>query len=341
MAIVTTKDNSRWVIRLSPSSCTWRPPHRPPSAATVATGSCLAAVSMRDSFVMSTRTQRRWVGLFMGAALSTLSSAAEWQTFRSCRILPNPANDGDSFHARCPDGEERIFRLYFVDAPETDASFPDRVVEQAKYFSITPEQVLEVGKAARDFTDEFLKEPFSVQTKLSTALGRSTAPRYYAIAASRDGVDVAAALVSNGLARVFGEGVSLPDGTSSERRWDSLRLAEAHAQRNGLGAWALAKEEEDASPVMVLQKDAMIHTDTDPPRPLQRVRVRERMIFLEGLGEEWVKVAYGANFKAIGRCRWMEVKTALPADVIAERKYLRMLRARAAAQETLLYQMRE
>lgn len=36
------------------------------------------------------------------------------------------------------DGEERIFRLYFVDAPESALTYPERLQEQAEYFGIRP-----------------------------------------------------------------------------------------------------------------------------------------------------------------------------------------------------------
>ena len=55
--------------------------------------------------------------------------------------------DADSFHVRA-NGKEYIFRLYFVDAPETDMSFADRVSEQAKYFRLKPEQTITLGEHA-------------------------------------------------------------------------------------------------------------------------------------------------------------------------------------------------
>ena len=47
--------------------------------------------------------------------------------------------------------EEHVFRLYFVDAPESDNRFPERNAEQAAYFGITPEQSVEAGREAKDF----------------------------------------------------------------------------------------------------------------------------------------------------------------------------------------------
>ena len=52
---------------------------------------------------------------------------------KDCRLIPNPANDGDSFHVSAGE-KEYLFRLYLVDAPETDEMTPRRLIEQAKYF---------------------------------------------------------------------------------------------------------------------------------------------------------------------------------------------------------------
>ena len=44
---------------------------------------------------------------------------------------PQRWNDGDSFHVLLPDQKEVIFRLYFVDAPEEERVYADRITEQA------------------------------------------------------------------------------------------------------------------------------------------------------------------------------------------------------------------
>ena len=55
-----------------------------------------------------------------------LSPHGKWVALTNCRYLPNPANDGDSFHVAAGN-KKYLFRLYFVDAPETDASLADRI----------------------------------------------------------------------------------------------------------------------------------------------------------------------------------------------------------------------
>ncbi len=95
----------------------------------------------------------RRVLLALALSLATTGARAEqkWQTYENCTLLQNESNDGDSFHVRAG-GKEYIFRLYFVDTPETDASIPDRVAEQAKYFHVTVPQTLQIGIEAERFT---------------------------------------------------------------------------------------------------------------------------------------------------------------------------------------------
>src|ERR1051325_6045040 len=99
-------------------------------------------------------------------------AASAWQTLPNCKLLPNPANDGDSFHVQS-DGKEYIFRLYFVDTPEAEDSFPERVAEQASYWSISTDDTIKLGKSAAQFTTTQLKAPFTVITRWQNALGRS------------------------------------------------------------------------------------------------------------------------------------------------------------------------
>jgi len=50
-----------------------------------------------------------------------------------CEFLDTAYADGDSFRMRLGN-EEQVFRLYFVDTPESDKRFPARNAEQAVYF---------------------------------------------------------------------------------------------------------------------------------------------------------------------------------------------------------------
>jgi hypothetical protein len=138
----------------------------------------------------------------------------EWIVLENCRFILNPADDGDSFHVSVG-AQEYIFRLYMVDAPETDALTPGRLVEQAKYFGITVPQVIEVGEAAKEFTRRKLSEPFTVFTHMSDAMGRSKIERFYAFVQTKEG-DLGEQLVRNGLARNYGY-KAVPPGLKNSR----------------------------------------------------------------------------------------------------------------------------
>ena len=80
---------------------------------------------------------------------SLLCGAAEsrepWVVLNDCRLLRTESLDADSFHVKAA-GQEYIFRLYFVDAPETDMSIAERVREQAQYFGLTLGQTITLGE---------------------------------------------------------------------------------------------------------------------------------------------------------------------------------------------------
>ncbi len=75
-----------------------------------------------------------------------------WTILGECQLVRNESNDGDSFHVKTADGKRYIFRLYFADAAETDASFPDRVQDQAIVFGLSTAETLQLGEVAKRFT---------------------------------------------------------------------------------------------------------------------------------------------------------------------------------------------
>jgi competence protein ComEA len=161
-----------------------------------------------------------------------------WVVLNDCRLLRNEAADADSFHVKAA-GKEYIFRLYFVDAPETDMSIEDRVREQAQYFGLTPDQTITLGEYAKRFTKEKLSQPFTVRTCMQDAMGRSKMPRYYAFVETKEG-DLAELLVTNGLARLHGAEAQPVGLRSPERQWDKLKRLEREAKQQKVGAWGAA-----------------------------------------------------------------------------------------------------
>ncbi len=161
-----------------------------------------------------------------------------WQVWKDCRLIPNDSNDGDSFHIQAA-GKEYLIRLYFVDAAETDMSFPERVNEQAKYFGVSDDQAVAAGEAAEKFTHEKLARPFTVRTCMQGAMGRSNMPRIYAFVATPEG-DLAELLVANGLARVHGSAAAPVGLNSPELEWQKLRRLESEAKAQKVGGWGAA-----------------------------------------------------------------------------------------------------
>lgn len=161
----------------------------------------------------------------------------DWITLDHCQLIPNQANDGDSFHVRAND-TEYLVRLYFVDAPETSSVGPTRLIEQAEYFGISVPQVIEVGLNAKKFVESKLSEPFTVLTRLAGGLGRSTIQRIYGFVRTKEG-DLGEQLVANGLARIHGTTASPPGGSTSAAELEKLAQLENEAKRRRIGGWVL------------------------------------------------------------------------------------------------------
>src|SRR5437870_13901784 len=106
-------------------------------------------------------------------------------------------------------------------SPETSAEFRDRVEEQAGYFGVTVDQVLQVGELAKQFTREKLTDSFLVRTCWEDAGGRSRMQRFYAFVQTRTG-DLGEQLVENGLARAH-PATAKPEGLmSAAAEWTNM-----------------------------------------------------------------------------------------------------------------------
>ena len=162
----------------------------------------------------------------------------DWITLDHCQLIPNKANDGDSFHVRANDNEYLV-RLYFVDAPETASVGPERLIEQAEYFGVSVPQVIEIGLEAKKFVDARLSEPFTVITRLAGGLGRSKIQRIYGFVRTKDG-DLGEQLVGNGLARIHGTTAAPPGGSTSAAEHEKLAQLENEAKHRKVGGWGIA-----------------------------------------------------------------------------------------------------
>jgi len=191
--------------------------------------------------------------MILGLALADLHfsgaqvlAAKKWRTYDNCQLVESSANDGDSFHMKYsrPGYSRKYFiRLYWVDCPESDDSIPERVTEQAQWWSISEADVLRFGKEAKKFTEKFLKDGFVVHSKLQDARGRSEKKRNYANVMVGD-TFLAEALVANGLARIYGVEEMHEDGPSDSAFRLRLKGAEGEARKNRLGVWSVANTAE-------------------------------------------------------------------------------------------------
>jgi endonuclease YncB( thermonuclease family) len=169
-------------------------------------------------------------------AATAVPHAKPWERLDDCKWIPNRWNDGDSFHVQTSKGEI-VARLYFVDTPEAETAYRDRLDEQSAYFGITREQAGQIAHEATQFTREQLEQPFSVWTRWRFGLGRSAIGRRYCLIYTVAGEDLNELLVKNGLARIYGTRTQLPDGRDSRAYLARLKEIEAKAKADKQGAW--------------------------------------------------------------------------------------------------------
>ena len=172
---------------------------------------------------------------FVTAPATGFGAEETWDVYENCSLMPHPYNDGDSFHVETL-RRNYVFRLYFVDAPETDTSLPERVDAQAAYWGLTRKQAVRLGEEARRFTKRFLKDGFTAQTKREDARGRSERDRVFALVTVK-GRHLSEALVREGLVRVYGARTDLPDGRTGWDFVDALKRVEQEAKQATRGGW--------------------------------------------------------------------------------------------------------
>jgi len=209
-----------------------------------------------------------WRGLLLWAFMGSVACARDWTELDGVAFEEKKYSDGDSFHAT-RNRSKYIFRLYYVDTPETDSRYPDRLNEQGAYFGLEADQVLEGGAlAAKWLTEQLSKEPFTVYTRYTTARGASDRKRYYAMVKIGDRW-LSELLVEHGWARVYGMDSELPDGTSERNYWSRLRKLEREAKAAHRGLWGLASgkgEGVEARTVKLTAPTPVFHAD--PPHRL-------------------------------------------------------------------------
>lgn len=192
---------------------------------------------------------------------ATLSAASGWEKLEGCKLATNEYADGDSFHV-VHNGKNRIFRLYFVDCPETDDRFPARLEDQAKALGIPVSEVMPLGEKAAEFSHNFLSQPFTVLTKWEDARGASSSQRFYAIILVGN-KNLGEELVRNGYARAFGMPADYPTAAGMPSYQRKLKGLQADAIRMRKGGYALSTgfvkpDEPPASPQAYIDYEAQL-----------------------------------------------------------------------------------
>lgn len=172
-------------------------------------------------------------------AQAAQEASPTWQRLEGCRLVEAQINDGDSFLVRHQQ-EEFLLRLYYVDTPETYDTYPQRLQQQAQYFSIPTEQVLAAGQQASAFSKKFLQGEFTVLTQWADARGGHR-PRYFALI-QKEQQYLSLELVRHGLARIYGMPARQPwpGGMTPLAFLQQLKQAERRAQQHAAGVWASA-----------------------------------------------------------------------------------------------------
>jgi endonuclease YncB( thermonuclease family) len=173
------------------------------------------------------------------------AAVADYETFGGCRWVEHRQNDGDSFRVRLPDGRVEQFRLYYVDAPESEfrrygngQDNHQRIREQARAFGISDEQAVEIGRRAKARVHETLgRGTFTLHTRWDDPFGDR---RYHAFVTPEGGPLLEEILVREGLVRIHTKPAELPDGTPVQSQLGRLRGLETDARRAKRGAWAFA-----------------------------------------------------------------------------------------------------
>ncbi len=181
-------------------------------------------------------------------AVSGRTITGDYEVFRDCRLEEARGNDGDSFLVRLPDGRKALFRLYFVDTPESafkryssgETNYR-RISDQARQMGgITPEQAVEVGQQAKKFTLGLLgRAPFVIHTRWDSPFNDDRYHAFVEVAKDGGSVWLHELLIENGLARIKTKPAELPDGTPAARQKERLAELQRDAKDARQGAWGM------------------------------------------------------------------------------------------------------
>lgn len=212
--------------------------------------------------MLTNRSLPRFLAIALLAPVISFAQSVPpgWDKLENCRLVPGEYFDGDSFWV-LHEGKKHIFRLYFIDCPETDASVPQRISDQMRDFGLSSEAgVLKAGDLATEFVRKRLSGSFTVLTKWEDARGRSRQQRFYAVifVGSKNLIEE---LMQAGLARAYGMPADFPNTARAKAFRDSLRRMEANAIRQKLGAFAGTSRVLAAGEVAVPEREYVDYED--------------------------------------------------------------------------------
>ena len=176
-----------------------------------------------------------------------LEKIGGYEVYRNCTLAEARNNDGDSFVVRLPSGKQAIFRLYFVDTPESafrsyagGETNHQRIADQAAEMGhITPEQAVEIGKVGKHFTLELLaSRPFTLYTRWDSPFHDDRYHAHLEVQQDRKTRWIDELLIERGLARLKTKPADLPDGTPAAKHLAHLRDLERAAKQARRGVWS-------------------------------------------------------------------------------------------------------
>lgn len=163
---------------------------------------------------------------------ATRAVAGGYEKFPQSTLVEHRQNDGDSFVVRLPNGREEIFRLYFVDAPESafrryanGETNTERIRQQAHDMGgLTPEQTIELGRKAKRYTLELLaSRPFTLFTRWDSPFKDNRFHAHIEVVEGGKSRWLDELLMERGFVRIKTKPADLPDGTPAARHLETLR----------------------------------------------------------------------------------------------------------------------
>ena len=177
-----------------------------------------------------------------------LEKTGNYECYRGCTLAAAANNDGDSFLLQLPDGRRQVFRLYFIDTPESafrsyanGETNHSRIRQQAAEMGgITPAQAVAIGQQAKHFTLALLaSHPFDIYTRWDSPFKDQRFHAFIAVKQAGQSRWLEELLIERGLARLKTKTADLPDGTPAAKQLAHLKDLEQNAQSTRVGVWGL------------------------------------------------------------------------------------------------------